>query len=243
MSKWKKFLAVSCSHGHLADTKATKAALEFKRRWKPDFTFHLGDALDLAALRSGAMKNPDSADRATSISEDFRAGSNFLRLLEPNIFFVGNHEHRLYEMQYSPNAVISHCATSALAELHQHLKDLRCGIVQYDIENGWKEFGGTLFGHGFMFNEMACRDHAEMLRKPVVFGHLHRVDRSAGRSVGAPVAWSIGCLANVGSMHYARRNRSVTRWQHGIAWGEFNDKDCIVNVISPTSEGEWRFPV
>ena len=29
---------------------------------------------------------------------DFRAGINFLHLLEPNVFFVGNHEHRLYEM-------------------------------------------------------------------------------------------------------------------------------------------------
>ena len=79
MTKWKKFLAVSCSHGHLADAKATKAALEFKKRWKPDTTLHLGDAIDLAALRSGAMKNPDSSDRASSIAEDFRAGTNFLR--------------------------------------------------------------------------------------------------------------------------------------------------------------------
>lgn len=243
MTKWKKFLAVSCSHGHLADAKATKAALEFKKRWKPDLTLHLGDAIDLAALRSGAMRNPDSADRAASISEDFRAGINFLHLLEPNVFFVGNHEHRLYEMQYSPSAIVSHCATSALADLHQNLKDIRCQIVQYDIEKGWREFGGTLFGHGFMFNQMATRDHAEMLRKPCVFGHLHRVDRAAGRSVGAPVGWSIGCLANVDAMGYARRNRSTLAWQHGVAWGEYNDRDCIVNVLSPTSQGEWRFPI
>ena len=243
MSKWKKFMAVSCSHGHLADAKATKAALEFRKRFRPDLTLHLGDAIDLAALRSGAMRNPDSADRAASISEDFRAGINFLHLLEPNVFFVGNHEHRLYEMQYSPSAIVSHCATSALADLHQNLKDIRCQIIQYDIERGWREFGGTLFGHGFMFNQMATRDHAEMLRKSCVFGHLHRVDRAAGRSVGAPVGWSIGCLANVDTMGYARRNRSTLAWQHGIAWGEYNDRDCIVNVLSPTSRGEWRFPV
>ena len=56
MTKWKKFMAVSCSHGHLADAKATKAALEFKKRFKPDTTLHLGDAIDLAALRAGAMR-------------------------------------------------------------------------------------------------------------------------------------------------------------------------------------------
>ena len=243
MTKWKKFLAVSCSHGHLADAKATKAALELKKRFKPDTTLHLGDAIDLAAFRSGAMRSPDSADRAASISEDFRAGINFLQLLEPNVFFIGNHEHRAYEHQYSPNAILSHCATSCLADIHQACKDMRTEIVQYDIAKGWREYGGTLFGHGFMFNQMATRDHVEMLKKPCVFGHLHRVDRSAGRSVGAPIGWSIGCLANVDAMGYARRNRSTLAWQHGIAWGEYNDKDCIVNVLSPTSQGEWRFPV
>ena len=243
MTKWKKFLAVSCSHGHLADAKATKAALELKKRFKPDTTLHLGDAIDLAAFRSGAMRSPDSADRAASISEDFRAGINFLQLLEPNVFFIGNHEHRAYEHQYSPNAILSHCATSCLADIHQACKDMRTEIVQYDIARGWREYGGTLFGHGFMFNQMATRDHVEMLKKPCVFGHLHRVDRSAGRSVGAPIGWSIGCLANVDAMGYARRNRSTLAWQHGIAWGEYNDRDCIVNVLSPTSQGEWRFPV
>jgi len=243
MTKWKKFLAVSCSHGHLADAKATKAALELKKRFKPDTTLHLGDAIDLTAFRSGAMRSPDSADRAASISEDFRAGINFLQLLEPNVFFIGNHEHRAYEHQYSPNAILAHCATSCLADIHQACKDMRTEIVQYDIAKGWREYGGTLFGHGFMFNQMATRDHVEMLKKPCVFGHLHRVDRSAGRSVGAPIGWSIGCLANVDAMGYARRNRSTLAWQHGIAWGEYNDKDCIVNVLSPTSQGEWRFPV
>ena len=236
-------MAVSCSHGHLADAKATKAALEFKKRWKPDLTLHLGDAIDLAALRAGAMRNPDAGDRAASISEDFRAGLNFLRLLEPQVFLVGNHEFRLYEHQYSPNAIVSHCATSALAELHQHLKDLRCQRIDYDIERGWKDVGGTLFGHGFMYSAQAVRDHVESLRKPIVIGHLHRVDRQSGRSIGAPVGWTIGCLANIGAMGYARRNRSTLAWQHGIAWGEYNDKNCIVNVLSPTADGEWRFPI
>jgi len=243
VTKWKKFLAVSCSHGHLADAKATKAALELKKRFKPDTTLHLGDAIDLAAFRSGAMRSPDSADRAASIAEDFRAGINFLQLLEPNVFFIGNHEHRAYEHQYSPNAILSHCATSCLADIHQACKDMRTEIVQYDIAKGWREYGGTLFGHGFMFNQMATRDHVEMLKKPCVFGHLHRIDRQPGRAIGAPVGWSIGCLANVDAMGYARRNRSTLAWQHGIAWGEYNDRDCIVNVLSPTSQGEWRFPV
>jgi len=244
--KWKRWLAVSCSHGHLANAAACKAAIEMKRRWiRPgDTTMHLGDAVDLAALRAGAMRDPNATDRSASIREDFDAGINFLRELRPTHFFAGNHEDRLYSMQNSPSAIVAHCATSAIAELMTAMKEMKTKVTQYDIENGWVDFGGTLFGHGYMFNEMAVRDHVEMLRRPVVFGHLHRIDRAAGRCVGAPVGWSIGCLADIGSMHYARRNRSVTRWAHGIAYGEYVDggQGCTVNVVSPV-EGEWRLPI
>jgi hypothetical protein len=244
--KWKRWLAVSCSHGHLANAAACKAAIEMKRRWiRPgDATMHLGDAVDLAALRAGAMRDPNATDRSASIREDFDAGINFLRELQPTHFWTGNHEDRLYSMQNSPSAIVAHCATSAIAELMAAMKEMRTKVTQYDIEKGWVDFGGTLFGHGYMFNESAVRDHVECLRRPVVFGHLHRIDRAAGRCVGAPVGWSIGCLADIGSMHYARRNRSVTRWAHGIAYGEYVDggEGCTVNVVSPV-EGEWRLPI
>lgn len=244
--KWKRWMAVSCSHGHLANAAACKAAIEMKRKWiRPgDTTMHLGDAVDLAALRAGAMRDPNATDRSASIREDFDAGINFLRELHPTHFWAGNHEDRLYAMQNSPSAIVAHCATSAIAELMAAMKEMRTKVTQYDIEKGWLDFGGTLFGHGYMFNEQSCRDHVEMLRRPVVFGHLHRIDRAAGRCIGAPVGWSIGCIADIGSMHYARRNRSVTRWAHGIAYGEYVDggEGCTVNVVSPV-EGEWRLPI
>jgi hypothetical protein len=242
--KWKRWLAVSCSHGHLANPAALKAALEMKKRWKPDVTMHLGDFVDLSGLMGSARKDPDSPERSTSIREDFDAGLNFLRELGANWIFQGNHEHRLTALQYSPSAIVAHCCTSALSEIHNTCKDLRATYISYDIEQGWRDLGGTAFGHGYMFNESSVRDHVEMLRKPVVFGHLHRVDRSAGRSIGAPVGWTIGCLADIGSMHYARRQRSVTRWQHGVAWGEYVDggQGCTVQVLSPV-EGQWRYPI
>jgi hypothetical protein len=205
---------------------------------------HLGDAVDLAALRSGAMRDPNATDRSASIREDFDAGINFLKELEVTNFWIGNHEDRLYGLQNSPSAIVAHCATSAISELMNAMKDMRAKVTAYDIEKGWLDFGGTMFGHGFMYNETAVRDHVEMLRKPVVFGHLHRVDRAAGRSVGAPIGWSIGCLADIESMHYARRNRSVTRWAHGIAYGEYVDggEGCTVNVLTPVG-GAWRYPL
>jgi hypothetical protein len=190
------------------------------------------------------MRDPNATDRSASIREDFDAGINFLKELEVTNFWIGNHEDRLYGLQNSPSAIVAHCATSAISELMNAMKDMRAKVTGYDIEKGWLDFGGTMFGHGFMYNETAVRDHVEMLRKPVVFGHLHRVDRAAGRCVGAPIGWSIGCLADIESMHYARRNRSVTRWAHGIAYGEYVDggEGCTVNVLTPVG-GAWRYPL
>lgn len=72
--KWKRWMAVGCSHGDQIDEEARKAALKFKERWKPDTTFHLGDFLDLAAFRTGAVNDPNSSDRAASVSDDLSAG-------------------------------------------------------------------------------------------------------------------------------------------------------------------------
>ena len=243
MTKWKKFLAVSCSHGHLADPRACKAAIDFKARWKPDITLHLGDLFDMAALRGGALKSPDSADRATSISDDFSVGIKFLLEYAPNVLCLGNHDWRLWELAKSPNAVVSYCCNQAIGQLNDACREIKCVTKPYDIEKGWVELGPGLAGHGFMFNEQAVRDHVELTKKPTIIGHLHRVDRAAGRSFGAPLGWSIGALANFSEMHYARRNRSVARWSQGIAWGEFNDKNIHVNVLTPNQDGTWRFPL
>ena len=83
MKGWKKWMAVGCSHGDQIDPEARKAVLMFKERWKPDTTIHLGDFLDLAAFRSGAISDPNSSDRAASISDDLSAGIDFLHELRP----------------------------------------------------------------------------------------------------------------------------------------------------------------
>jgi hypothetical protein len=142
--KWKRWLAVSCSHGHLANEGALKAALEMKRRWAPDTTLHLGDFVDLSSLMGSARRDPDSPERGTSIREDFDAGLNFIRELAPQIVFEGNHEHRLTSLQYSPSAIVAHCCTAAKSEIYNACKDLKAKWVPYDIEKGWHDLGGTM---------------------------------------------------------------------------------------------------
>jgi hypothetical protein len=89
IKKWKRWLAVSCSHGHLANEGALKAALEMKRRWAPDTTLHLGDFVDLSSLMGSSRRDPDSPERGTSIREDFRRWAQFHPRTGPTDRFRG----------------------------------------------------------------------------------------------------------------------------------------------------------
>ena len=66
--KWKRFFAVGCSHGHLADPHALETVLAFKKRWKPDLTIHLGDFLDLSPMMMNGKKAETDGSR---LADDF----------------------------------------------------------------------------------------------------------------------------------------------------------------------------
>src|SRR4051812_35329957 len=82
--RWKKWMAVGCSHGFLIDRQAGRIACKFKSDYKPDLTIHLGDFWDATALRSGA---PGTKDSAVSIDHDLRCGLTFIEQLEANWIF------------------------------------------------------------------------------------------------------------------------------------------------------------
>ena len=141
---WKKWMAVGCSHGDQIDPEARKAVLTFRDRWKPDTTFHLGDFLDLAAFRSGAVNDPNSADRAASVSDDLSAGIDFLHELRPQHILFGNHEARLYKLAASPNALAAHAATLTLQAIEDAAKKLKARTYPYHIRS-YAELGRNSF--------------------------------------------------------------------------------------------------
>jgi predicted phosphodiesterase len=75
IKKWKKWLAVGCSHGAEIDPEARKAVLIFKERWKPDKTLHLGDFIDLSAFRAGAVRDSNDSDHAADVAGDLSTNS------------------------------------------------------------------------------------------------------------------------------------------------------------------------
>lgn len=234
---WKRFLAVSCSHGHLADPTAIEAVLKFRKEWKPHFTAHLGDFLDLAALRSGAKASPDEAE---SLFDDFKAGFDFLRELRPNQIFFGNHEHRITNLAQHHNAVLSFACGKALGEIGDLAVKLKAEVVPYDIEKGWRRLGDTLLGHGYMFSSHALTDHATTFGKCII-GHLHIVGQAVGFRPGAPQAYCVGTLANIPGMGYARTRKATLRWSQGFAFGEYCDDETVVWLNEKGST--WRSPL
>lgn len=236
---WKRFLALSCSHGNLADPDALKAVLKFKASWKPHRTLHLGDVFDFASLRSGA---DGTNDEGTDLFDDFHAGTRFLTQLEPTDVFVGNHCDRAYKLAQSNRAKVAYAAGRLVSDYETLAKDtLKAQLIPYDIDEGWLQLGDTLFGHGYMYSLNAIRDHAESVGKCVI-GHLHRVGQERARVRRGATGYCVGFLGRKELFTYAKLNKQRFAWSQGFAWGEYSDAYCHVRLEQRTPDG-WRLPL
>ena len=234
---WKRLLAVGCSHGHLANPQAQATVLKFKRSWRPQVTFELGDFLDTTAFRAGAQGTPDEG---TPIAPDYDAGIKWLRRLEATHVCFGNHEDRLFRLRNSPNAIVAHCAGVVLEGIYGVLDDLGAKSRIYDMEQGWFKLGDTLFGHGYMFNEMALRDHAETFGRCVI-AHLHKPGVMTGRRLDHPTGYCVGTLSDIPAMSYAKTKRARLSWGHGLVYGEYCDNETRL-WLAEEQGGVWHLP-
>jgi len=217
MSSWRKIMAVGCTHGPMACPVATAAALEFKRQFEPDVTLDLGDVNDWAAFRSGA----GAQDLDESLVADFAASRDWLRMYQPTHRCFGNHDVRLLKLQNHPNKIISYATSKLLNEIAEVDRENGTSVKPYDQRHGWHVFGGTRFGHGWMFNEQAIRDHAEAYGRCVI-AHLHVPGTAMARTLSAAQAWCVGMMGDPDKFGYASTRRNTLRWKHGLVWGYFN---------------------
>lgn len=233
---WKRGLAVSCSHGQYADPASLNEVIRFKKAWNPHVTLHLGDALDFTAFRAGAK---GTKDEAAKIELDFAAGTRFLERLEPTHFFMGNHEDRITKLLDHPNAITSYAASKVMGEISDLCRKMHARVVPYDNEEGWVKFGDTRFGHGFMFNEMGIRDHAEAYGKCVI-GHLHTPGMAHGRTLDPSVCYCVGWLGRNQMASYAKTNKSRHKWNNGYVWFEYNDQATVIRLEEKHPTAGWR---
>jgi len=235
---WKRFLAIGCSHGHLADPKALKTVLDFQERWKPHTSIHLGDYVDTAAFRTGAK---GTKDETVSLESDLHAGVEFLKLYQPSIVLNGNHDIRLWGAQKAANAIVAECARRLVEDIKNALPK-NCQFVEtYDIRKSYVTLGDTKFLHGFMYSENAVRDHAEQFGKCVI-AHLHKVVSVPGRRNDRARGYCVGYLGDEDKFGYALNRRATSQWSQGFAYGEYSDRECVVWLVERGTDG-WRLPL
>lgn len=243
--KWRKWMAVSCSHGADIDPKARAAVLKFKRDYKPDKFLHLGDAVDMACLRAGARRDPDEPDRAESLLDDMLAGISFLHEcfdgVASSTFLMGNHEARAVQLMHSGNQVVAYAAGQLVQRIHDELARYKTEIVPYAGLNKKcvRKLGDVSFLHGELFNVSAARDTAETIGGHCVFGHTHKIAMEAGRTHADAMGFNLGCLIRLDAQ-YAQGRRATCQWKHGFAFGSYCDDAATVTLhtLSP----HYRLP-
>lgn len=240
---FKRFMAIGCSHGSLVDPKAVETVMRFKDKWNPHTRVHLGDICDYAAFRNGAHGTKDEAE---AIGPDIQAGIRLIHQYEPTDVLIGNHDVRVFKQSSHQNAIIALAASHARNEFLMACDKVKVRrlIDHYDIARSWVTLGDTKLMHGWFFNEMAMRDHAEHFGKCII-AHLHVAGMMNGRRSDNPTCHCVGTLASVERMDYANTRRATARWSHGFAYGEYNDRECHTWLSSaPQGQaGAWRLPL
>jgi hypothetical protein len=242
--KWRRLVAVGCTHGEYINPQAFNLVARYLDRWKPEIRIHLGDAFDTKAFRTGARPNSGDADEAAPIEGDLAQGRKFLKLFKPTVCCDGNHEHRLVKLAQHYNVVIQTAARAVLDEIRSAQGAEKIPIIPYTVhERGWHHIGNYKFGHGHLFGENFLRDSAERWGSCVI-AHAHRAGVAKGRRSDCPTAFCVGTLADIPVLDYASGRPNTLSWSHGVVHGE-TDGERTMCWLSEWPQGEmsWRIPV
>ena len=237
--RWKRLVAVACSHGDFIHPQSRKDVLDFCKRFNPYYRLHLGDAVDTACFRSGA---PGTKDEARSPRDDISAAISFFEEYCVNYCAWGNHDWRLYVLQTHPKAIVSTLAGEIWTRLNNCLRKLKAKTVPYDIKYGWFELGGVFFGHGYMFSENALKAHVSVVGGSVVIGHLHYPHQICGRTIKDTPSFCVGALANDEQLTYGRRRAACLSHGPGVLFGEVSDVGAKLWLARSENGKPVRFP-
>lgn len=227
---WKRFVAVSCSHGEIICPSARYELLTFCDQYKPHTTMHLGDFIDTTAFLAGATTTEDAP-----VEPDIDAGLQFLRdfhsyASHQRHTWAGNHEDRLWRLATNRREMVAFAARCVIQHIETTCKLLDSPLYQYSYDTMWRLLGDTYFGHGYLFNMQAARDHAETLGRSVVFGHTHTIATATSRTMRNATGYNIGWLGDKTKAGYAKTRRQTRAWANGFAYGEYCDDETKVNI-------------
>lgn len=248
--RWRKLMAVSCSHAKYVDPIAWDAVMTMKERYKPDTILHLGDFIDLSALMGNGAGSGGDGDEVTP---DVDTGLTHLRELmkgcKAPYILCGNHEDRAWKLTHSKNSVTAYCAHKIVNAIEDTAQKLNARLIPYSGIEQMVDIADVGFTHGTCYGESAPRDMAEQYcngkRRRVCFGHTHRVAMQSARTLHGGTAYNIGTLTQRGSLEYAKNRRATHSWSQGILYGEYCEtlNQSSLQIIQRSKDEVWRLPV
>ncbi len=191
-----------------------------------------------------------TAESKVKPSVDMKAGLEFVQEFfdaggkaTDRVFILGNHEDRPWRLTDCTREIVAHAAQDFVNGFNDFAKENKAELVPYDNLSGWVKRGDAKFGHGFMFNENALRDHAEAFGGKIVIAHTHKAGIATGRTMTPSICYGVGTLANVPAMRYAKTLRSRLAWSAGLVFFEYCDADSAIWLVEKTRDSGWRFPL
>lgn len=237
---FKRFLVCADNHGHLVDKEARDKLLSFADTWKPHHRIHLGDLWDFSPIRRGASQE----ERAEGISEDYKAGIEFLDQFKPHYLTLGNHDDRIWMLaQKSTDGMLQERCQELVDYAVRQFKHRKIKWAPYTVDSYLQmPEGGPKLIHGFRATMYPAKGHYENWGA-CIHGHVHKPDNYTARHIDGSQSFSVGCIGDISKMTYADRYPAKLGWRNGFLYGLINTKTGAWNAWQVTKEGDnWISP-
>jgi len=171
-SRWKKIVIASDNHGEKICPATEQVLFDFIGYWKPHLRVHLGDFMDLNALRLGASRD----ECADSMREDIKVGVEFLVKFRPDVLTEGNHDWRLKRELNSKDPIRREWCEDRLKEILQALKPIKTQVFGWGVKKGVYTIAGQKMLHGYANGAMSATRTSGQKFGACVHGHNHSAD-------------------------------------------------------------------
>ena len=233
VKKLKRWVAVFDNHGDMVDPGALAAFKQFCKDFKPDVRIHGGDCIDFRAWRRGA----DLEDKMESMKADVEAGVEFLSWFKPDVWTMGNHDHRLHRVIESDhNADRRMLAGMLWDRIRDAVPDTK--IVPWGKRNS-HQYANYKFIHGYCCGMYAAKQAARVYGN-VVMGHVHAPAQDTAAHIDGARGYTSGCLCMV-DMPYNAGHQNTMRQANGWVYGfEYNGQLAV--YLAEQIGGRWFYP-
>jgi len=235
----KSFVFASDLHGDQQDPHAVAKLYDFCEIFKPQVKVFGGDLFDFRNIRS----NAGAGEKGASMAADVEAGLEFLKRFKPNVWLLGNHDKRLWDVaEYDRFGIIQDYAKQGIKDIVARCRANNCKMIPYAADTGFYDLGKVRMLHGYASGLYATKKHAEIYSPEggiVLHGHTHTVQHFVIQRANGGQGRAVGCLANL-DMGYNKAQPSRIAHGHGFAYGYADAKGFEVYQAKPTKGDKWR---